>query len=91
MKRKELLENSLQEEKNLQTVVSNTTKQDSKFLTREKRNLEDKIEDLKEQLEQRLSQTSAIDKSVIEVLYNSMKETEKTLGLYKSFESEFIG
>lgn len=90
MKRKALLEVALSEEKNVTTVVTNTTKADSKFLTREKRALEDEIEDLKEQLEARLSSTTALDKSVIENTYNKIKQTEATLALYKEFEKEFI-
>lgn len=90
MKRKSLLETALAEEKNVSTVVSNTTKADSKFLTRAKRDLEDTIEDLKEQLEKRLSSTTALDKSVIESTYNQIKQAETTLELYKEFEKEFI-
>ena len=41
MKRRELLQVTLSEEKNVQTVVENATKADSKFLKREKRNLEE--------------------------------------------------
>lgn len=90
MKRKELLETALLEEKNAQTVVENTKKADAKFLKREKRNLEDKIEDLEEKLQVRLSSTEPLDKSVVENLYNELQTTKSTLDLYKSFEKEFI-
>ncbi len=90
MKRKELLETSLSEEKNVATVVTNTTNADTKFLKRTKRDLEDKIEDLGEKLQVRLSSTEPLDKSVVENLYNELQTTKSTLDLYKSFEKEFI-
>lgn len=90
MKRKELLQATLSEEKNVQTVVENTTKADSKFLKREKRNLEDKIEDLEEKLQARLSSAVPLDKSVVESFYNELQTTKSTLDLYNSFEKEFI-
>lgn len=90
MKRKELLQATLSEEKNVQTVVENTTKADSKFLKREKRNLEDRIEDLEEKLQARLSSAVPLDKSVVESLYNELQTTKSTLDLYNSFEKEFI-
>lgn len=90
MKRKQLLEASLQEEKNVATVVSVTTKADEKFLKRTKRDLEDNIEDLTERIQNRLSSTEPLDKSVVENLYNELKEVKSTLVLYKEFEKEFI-
>ena len=90
MKRKELLEAGLTEEKNVTTVVTKTIKEDSKFLTRAKRDLEDKIQDLEDQLENRLSSQTALDKSVIESLFNSIKENKTTLELYKEFEKTYI-
>lgn len=90
MKRKQLLETSLQEGKNVTTVVSTTTNADAKFLKRTKRDLEDKIEDLTERLQARLSSTEPIDKAVVENLYNELQSVKATLELYNSFEAEFI-
>lgn len=90
MKRTELLKVTLSEEKNVNTVLDNTTKADAKFLKRTKRDLEDKIEDLQEKLQVRLSSTEPLDKSVVENLYNELQTTKSTLDLYKSFEKEFI-
>ena len=71
-------------------MLDNTTKADTKFLKRTKRDLEDKIEDLQEKLQVRLSSTEPLDKSVVENLYNELQTTKSTLDLYKSFEKEFI-
>lgn len=90
MKRADLLKVTLSEEKNVTAVLDNTTKADSKFLKRTKRNLEDTIEDLQERLQVRLSSTEPLDKAVVEKLYNELQTTKATLDLYKSFEKEFI-
>lgn len=90
MKRKELLTASLQEEKNAQTVVDGITSQDSKFIKRAKRDLEDKIEDLEESLKARLSSQTPLDKAVIEVTYSQLVEAKATLDLYKKFEENYI-
>lgn len=90
MKRTDLLKVTLSEEKNVNTVLDNTTKADAKFLKRTKRDLEDKVEDLQEKLQVRLSSTEPLDKAVVENLYNELQTTKATLDLYKSFEKEFI-
>lgn len=90
MKRLELLKASLSEEKNVDTVVATTKKADAKFLVRTKRDLEDKMEDLKEQLESRLSSSQALDKSVVESLFAQISTTKQNLSLYESFEKEYI-
>lgn len=90
MNRKELLSVSLSEEKNVTTVVTNTLAKDAKFLKKEKRNLEDQIEDAEEKLEERLSSNIPLDKSVVEVLYDSLIGLKATLSLYEKFETEFL-
>ena len=90
MKRTELLKVTLSEEKNVSSVLENTTKSDAKFLKRTKRDLDDKLEDLSERLQVRLSSTEPLDKAVVENLYNELQTTKSTLDLYKSFEKEFI-
>ncbi len=90
MKRKQLLETTLSEEKNVSVVLETAIKADAKFLKRTKRDLEDKIEDLQERLQNRLSSAEPLDKSVVENLYNELVNTKSTLELYKTFEKEFI-
>ena len=90
MKRKELLEVALSEEKNVNTVLNTTVQADAKFLKRQKRDLEDLIEDVKDKIQQRLSSSQPLDKSVIENLYNELKTTKSTLALYNEFEKEYI-
>lgn len=90
MKRATLLQSGLTEEKNVQSVVATTVAKDQKFIKREKRNLEDSIEDDEEQLSQRLQSELPVDKSTIEVLYKGIQEKKEKLELYKAFETEFF-
>lgn len=90
MKRATLLQSGLTEEKNVQSVVATTVAKDQKFIKREKRNLEDSIEDDEEQLSQRLQSELPVDKSTIEVLYKGIQEKKERLELYKAFETEFF-
>lgn len=90
MKRRSLLEVTLSEEKNVATVLNNTTNADAKFLKRTKRDLEDSLEDLQEKLQNRLASTEPLDKSVVEVLFNNIQNTKSLLNLYDTFEKEFI-
>lgn len=90
MKRKQLLESALSTGENVKSVVEITTTKDNKFLKRTKQSLENEIEDLKEQLEARLSSEAVLDKSVIEVTFLNLKNSENLLELYKSFEKEYI-
>lgn len=90
MKRKNLLETALSEEKNVMTVVENTVKADQKFLKRAKRDLEDEIEDLGAALEMRLSQNTPLDKSVIENTYSNLIAKKELLKTYQDFESEYV-
>ena len=60
------------------------------MLNKAKRDLEDQIEEAEEQLEERLSSNTPLDKSVVEVAYSKIKDLKSTLALYKSFESEFL-
>lgn len=90
MKRKNLLETALSEEKNVTTVVENTVKADQKFLKRAKRDLEDEIEDLGVALETRLSQNTPLDKSVIENTYSNLLAKKELLKTYQAFEAEYV-
>lgn len=90
MKRTELLKVTLSEEKNVTVMLQNTIEEDTIFLKRTKRDLEDKVEDLTKSLKKRLSSSESLDKAVVENLYNALQTTKSTLELYKSFEKEFI-
>jgi len=90
MTRKELLEGSLTEEKNVATVVTSTLAKDAKALKKAKRDLEDKIEDAEDALTERLSSNVPLDKSVVEVTYSNLQDLRTTLALYEAFEKEFL-
>lgn len=90
MNRKQLLESALTETKNVETVVATTLKKDVKTLNKAKRDLEDQIEEAEEQLEERLSSDTPLDKSVVEVTYAKIKDLKAVLELYESFEAEFL-
>ena len=91
MKRNELLKQNLTEEKNVEVLVADVAEQDRRFLKREKRALEDAIEDLEVELKKRLSAKNPLDKSIVEVTYQAIKEKKELLNLYKSFENEHLG
>lgn len=90
MNRKELLSANLSEEKNVTTVVTNTLAKDAKFIKKAKRDLEDQIEDAEEKLEERLSSNTPLDKSVVEVLFDSLLGLKATLTLYEKFEKDVL-
>lgn len=90
MKRKELLSATFSEEKNQESVLAEINKSDQRFLKRSKRDLEDKIEDLEMELENRLKSKTPLDKSVVEVTYQSLVDAKEELSLYKSFEENYI-
>jgi len=90
MNRKNLLESSLQEEKNVSTVVANTLTKDAKFIKKAKRDLEDKIEEAEEALEERLSSNTPLDKSTVEVLYSGLLDLKASYALYEKFEKEVL-
>lgn len=90
MNRKELLESSLTEDKNVNTVVVNTLKKDVKAINKAKRDLQDALEEAEDQLEDRLSSNVPLDKSTVEVVYAKVKDLKDTLALYEAFEKEFL-
>ena len=90
MKRSELLKENLTEEKNVDVLVSDVQEQDRRFIKREKRNLEDQIEDLAVELKKRLSSKTPLDKSTIEVTYQAIKDKKQILDTYKEFEKEYL-
>lgn len=90
MNRKNLLEGTLTEEKNVTTIVATTLAKDAKFIKKAKRDLEDAIEEAEEKLEERLSSNTPLDKSVVEVLYDSLLGLKTTLALYEKFEKEVL-
>ncbi len=90
MNRKEALQGTLTEEKNVTTIVANTLKKDTKFIGKAKRDLEDLIEDAEEALEERLASNTPLDKSTVEVLFAKIIDLKATLALYEKFEKEVL-
>jgi len=88
--RKQLLEEALTEEKNVATVVTRTLAKDVKALKKARRELEEKIEDAEDLLEERLSSNVTLDKSVVEVTFSYLQDLKATLALYDAFEKEFL-
>ncbi|MFT6125793.1 MAG: hypothetical protein ACJAVA_000234 [Flavobacteriaceae bacterium] len=90
MSRKKLLELSLNEDKNVKSLVEAVITKDKKFITRAINDLEREIEDIEEDIEKRLSSGAPIDVALIEVTYRGLMDKEETLGLYKEFEDEYL-
>lgn len=88
--RKSLLEASLTEDKNVQTVVATTLAKDTKALKKARRDVEDAIEEAEEALEARLSSGAVLDKAVVENTYSNLKDLKAKLELYTEFEAEFL-
>jgi hypothetical protein len=91
MRRKNLLEANLTEGQNVATVVTGVLAKDGKFLRKEKRNLEDSLEEAEEKLEERLTSNAPLDKSTVEVLFSNILDIEAKIKLYQKFESTFLG
>lgn len=89
-RRQQLLRKALNENEGINLVLENSLKADNKFLKRAIRDLKDKIEDLEEGLENRLSQETPIDKSVIENTYASILSTKELLGIYEDFQKTYF-
>lgn len=90
MKRKDLLELALTENKNVSTVVASITKKDAKILEKLRRDLTDDIEKLEDELEERLSSNVPLDKATVEVLYRGIKSKRETDDLYVAFIKEYL-
>lgn len=90
MKRRNLLEAALTDEKNVNSVVATTIEKDQKFIKRTKRKLEDEIEDDEEQLRQRLESSTPIDHSTVEVMYAGIQDKKAKLKTYEAFEKEYL-
>jgi len=91
MKRQSLLEAGLTENQNTEAVVKTTLAKDLKAIKKLKRDVEDRLEEAEEALEDRLSTNTPIDKSVVEVLFSKVKDLKAEQVLYKEFETEFLG
>lgn len=90
MKRQELLAVGFSQEKNQEVLVKEILAKDNKFIKREIRNLEDKIEDLKEEFNSRLKSEVPVDATTVTVMFAGIKETEKMLELYKEFQKIYL-
>lgn len=90
MKRQELLSVNFSQEKNQEVLVREILAKDNKFIKREIRSLEDKIEDLEEEFNTRLKSHVPLDSATITVLFAGIKEAKETLELYKEFQKEYL-
>ena len=90
MNRKSLLETNLTQGQNPATTVTVILQKDAKMIKKAKRDLEDQIEDAEDALQERLSSTTALDKSTIEVTFGGLQDLKAKLALYKSFEAEYL-
>ena len=90
MKRKDYLESAMTEEKNVATVVATTLKKDIKVLNKANRDLQDTLDEAEESLEERLSSSTSLDKSVVEVLFAKIKQLTTTIALYEEFEEKYL-
>lgn len=71
-------------------AVKSLVAKDEKFIKRRIQDIERKIDDLKESLEERLQQDVAIDDSVILVTYAAIMQEEDNLSLYENFREEYL-
>lgn len=62
---------------------------DQKYLRRSIQELQNKIEDHEEKLEERLKSPTPIDDSVVKVLYKTLIDLYDELVLFQSFEENF--
>lgn len=87
MKREQLLNT----EETKKTVIDAIIAGDKKFIKRSIQKIEDSIEDAEEELKRRLMADTAIDESVVEVMFKNISVLKEKKKLYESFQSEFLG
>lgn len=90
MKREKLLLASFSDEKNQELLIQEIQAEDSKFINRSIRTLENDIEDLETELKKRLRAQTAIDSNTVEGIYSSILRKEESLNLYKSFKDKYL-
>lgn len=86
MKREQLLNT----EETKKTVIDAIIAGDKKFIKRAIQKVEDDIEDAEEAMRKRLMEETAIDASVVEVMYAGITSLKNKKKLYESFQSEFL-
>lgn len=90
MNRKEFLQVSLTEDKNIESVIKITLSKDAKMINRAKRDLEDALEEAEEALKTRMMSQEPLDKATILVTYAKVKEFKDTIALYDEFKAEYF-
>lgn len=90
MNRKEFLQASLTEDKNIESVIKITLSKDAKMINRAKRDLEDALEEAEEALKTRMMSQEPLDKATILVTYAKVKEFKDTISLYDEFKAEYF-
>lgn len=63
---------------------------DKKFLKRQKRAIQDLVEDLEDKLSLRMSSTEPLDKATVEVTFQQILEQKELLDTYSKFEEKYI-
>ena len=86
MKREQLLNT----EETKKTVIDAIIAGDKKFIKRAIQKIEDDIEDAEEAIRKRLMEETAIDASVVEVMYANITSLKNKKKLYESFQTEFL-
>lgn len=89
--RKQLLNTALNKENNLESLISEITKKDLKFLERKLTALQNEYDDAEEELEKRLSQGDVIDDSVVTNLFGAMADIGDKINLYTQFGHYYNG
>lgn len=90
MNRKEFLQVSLTEDKNIESVIKITLAKDTKMINRAKRDLEDALEEMEETLKTRLMSQEPLDNSTILVTYSGVRQLKDTIALYDEFKKEYF-
>lgn len=87
--RKSLLE-ATQNGENPTTALSNLLTKDVKTLKKAKRDIDDQLEEAEEELLERLSSPTPLDKAVVEITFNKVKGLQEKLELYNEFENTYF-
>lgn len=89
MKRLEFLKSSLSEGDNVEALATRLQKEDKRFLRRHTRELEDSLEDMEVELENRLRSDVAVDKATLD-LFSKMENIKEEIKTTKSFQEKYV-
>lgn len=89
MKRLEFLKSSLSEGDNVEALATRLHKEDKRFLRRHTRELEDSLEDMEVELENRLRSDVAVDKATLD-LFSKMENIKEEIKTTKAFQEKYV-